>query len=733
MDLTAGVGTDGNLIVVGGDKGMLLAFDMDGKPLWKTQLSSEILSSPVVGQGIVVARSVDNRIVGIDAATGEKKWTVQRAAPPLTLRLAPGMVVHDKDVIIAQPGGKLLSLIMATGAPRWEVEVGVARGATELERVTDIGGYPVVFEDDVCAVSYQGRAGCWDVPPAARAGPATCRRTPASPSTSASCSPPTTRARSTPTTATAAPAPGRTTSWPSAACRPRFPTAARSRSATTRATCTSCRARTAPSWPVPQPTAARSARPAGGGLEPDFSNTKWNCDRDRGRITTYMKPVIALVGRPNVGKSTLFNRMTRSRDALVADLPGLTRDRHYGEGRMGERPFLVIDTGGFEPVAKEGIMHEMALQTKQAVAEADIVMFIVDGRQGLTPHDKTITDFLRKSGRKVMLVVNKSEGMKYTSVTAEFYELGMGDPYVISAAHGDGVLDLVNEALDEAFDHASAGSGGIRSGRLRRQDRHVGRPNVGKSTLINTLVGEQRVIAFDMPGTTRDSIEVPFEKGGKHYTLIDTAGIRRRGKVFEAIEKFSVVKTLQSISEANVVVLLLDAQQDIAEQDAHIAGFILETGRALVVAVNKWDGLTSDQRDQVKIDLDRKLDFLSFAEDQVHFGAEGHRHQPPDEGGRRGLRRGHRQAVDPAPDARAEEAVEKQEPKRKGSTRPKMRYAHQGGQNPPIIVIHGNALDGITEPYKRYLEKHFRDTFDLIGTPLRIELRSGKNPFAKEK
>ncbi len=424
--------------------------------------------------------------------------------------------------------------------------------------------------------------------------------------------------------------------------------------------------------------------------------------------------------------------MTRSRDALVADLPGLTRDRHYGEGRMGERPFLVIDTGGFEPVAKEGIMHEMALQTRQAVAEADIVMFIVDGRQGLTPHDKTITDFLRKSGRKVMLVVNKSEGMKYTSVTAEFYELGMGDPYVISAAHGDGVLDLVNEAIDvavqqrpeeaEEFDPADHGV----------KIALVGRPNVGKSTLINTLVGEQRVIAFDMPGTTRDSIEVPFEKGGKHYTLIDTAGIRRRGKVFEAIEKFSVVKTLQSISEANVVVLMLDAQQDISEQDAHIAGFILETGRALVVAVNKWDGLTSDVRDQVKNDIDRKLNFLDFAETKFISALKGT--------GINHLMK----AIDTAYAAATaklstprltralQEAIEKQEPKRKGSTRPKLRYAHQGGQNPPIIVIHGNALDGVTEPYKRYLEKHFRDTFDLIGTPLRIELKSGKNPFAKE-
>ena len=446
-----------------------------------------------------------------------------------------------------------------------------------------------------------------------------------------------------------------------------------------------------------------------------------------------MKPVIALVGRPNVGKSTLFNRLTRSRDALVADLPGLTRDRHYGEGRIGERPFLVIDTGGFEPVAKEGIMHEMALQTKQAVAEADVVVFIVDGRQGLTPHDKTITDFLRKSGRQVLLVVNKSEGMKYTSVTAEFYELGMGDPYVISAAHGDGVNDLVAEALDQAFASRPADEE-----ELENQDRGVkialvGRPNVGKSTLINTLVGEQRVIAFDMPGTTRDSIEVPFERGGKQYTLIDTAGIRRRGKVFEAIEKFSVVKTLQSVSEANVVVLMLDAQQDISEQDAHIAGFILESGRALVVAVNKWDGLTSDQRDQIKNDIDRKLDFLGFAEMRFISALKG-----------TGIKQ-LMASVDSAYAAATanlstprltralQEAVEKQEPKRKGGTRPKMRYAHQGGQNPPIIVIHGNALDGVTEPYKRYLEKHFRDTFNLIGTPLRIELRSGKNPFDKER
>lgn len=444
-----------------------------------------------------------------------------------------------------------------------------------------------------------------------------------------------------------------------------------------------------------------------------------------------MKPVIALVGRPNVGKSTLFNRLTRSRDALVADLPGLTRDRHYGEGRVGERPFLVIDTGGFEPVAKEGIMHQMALQTKQAVAEADVVIFIVDGRQGMTPHDKTITDFLRKSGRKVMLVVNKGEGMKYSAVVADFYELGMGDPYVISAAHGDGVADLVEEALNEAFASRPADAEELEPAARGIKIAIVGRPNVGKSTLVNTLIGEQRVIAFDMPGTTRDSIEVPFERDGKNYTLIDTAGIRRRGKVFEAIEKFSVVKTLQSISEANVVILLLDAQQDISEQDAHIAGFILETGRALVVAVNKWDGLRTDERDEIKIDIDRKLDFLSFAKTHFISALKNTGIGPLMKSVDAAYAAATADLSTPRLTRALIEAVEKQEPRRKGSIRPKLRYAHQGGQNPPIIVIHGNALDSVGEPYKRYLEKHFRDTFNLVGTPLRIELRMGKNPFAK--
>ncbi len=443
-----------------------------------------------------------------------------------------------------------------------------------------------------------------------------------------------------------------------------------------------------------------------------------------------MKPVIALVGRPNVGKSTLFNRLTRSRDALVADLPGLTRDRHYGEGRVGERPFLVIDTGGFEPVAKEGILHEMAKQTKQAVAEADVVVFIVDGRQGLTPHDKTITDFLRKAGRKVMLVVNKSEGMKYTSVTADFYELGLGDPYVISAAHGDGVADLVSEALDLATaDQPEEVEDDTKVRGIKIAI--VGRPNVGKSTMVNTLLGEERVIAFDMPGTTRDSIEIPFERDGKHYTLIDTAGIRRKGKVFEAIEKFSVVKTLQSISDANVVLLLLDAQQDISEQDAHIAGFVLESGRALVVGVNKWDGLNTDQREHIKREIDRKLSFLGFA--KMHFisAINGTGIPPMLKSIDAAYAAAMRKLPTPQLTRALQEAVDHQQPRRKGSIRPKLRYAHQGGQNPPVIVVHGSALDAIDANYKRYLEKHFRESFSLTGTPLRIELRSGKNPFSK--
>ena len=445
-----------------------------------------------------------------------------------------------------------------------------------------------------------------------------------------------------------------------------------------------------------------------------------------------MKPVIALVGRPNVGKSTLFNRLTRSRAALVADYPGLTRDRHYGEGKMGDRPFLVIDTGGFEPVVKEGVLQEMAKQTKQAVAEADVVVFIVDGRQGITPHDKAITDYLRRCDRPVILAVNKAEGMKYTAVVADFYELGLGDPLVISSAHGDGVYTLLDEALKKVPQALQEPDDEVQAKQSSIRLAIVGRPNVGKSTMINALLGEERVIAFDLPGTTRDAIEIPFERDGKHYTLVDTAGLRKRGKVFQAIEKFSVVKTLQAISEANVVLLLLDARQDISEQDAHIAGFVLESGRALVVGINKWDGLSQDKRKEIRSEVERKLHFLSFA--RFHYVSA--LKSTGIASLMRSVDAAYAAAMAKLPTPRLtrvlEEAVAHQQPpRRQGSIRPKLRYAHQGGQNPPVIVIHGNSLENVGDDYRRYLEKHFRDAFSLVGTPLRIEFRSGKNPFAK--
>ncbi|EXI87506.1 MAG: GTP-binding protein EngA [Candidatus Accumulibacter sp. BA-94] len=321
-----------------------------------------------------------------------------------------------------------------------------------------------------------------------------------------------------------------------------------------------------------------------------------------------MKPTIVLVGRPNVGKSTLFNRLTRTRDALVADIPGLTRDRHYGHGRLGSKPYLVVDTGGFEPLARDGIVHQMARQTEQALDEADVIVFLVDGRSGVTALDKEIANRLRRSGRPVLVAVNKAEGLSPGVVTADFHELGLGEPVAISAAHGEGVralMELAVEPLPEPLPEAGAGDS-IRVA-------IVGRPNVGKSTMINALIGEERVIAFDQPGTTRDAIEVEFERAGRRYSLIDTAGLRRRGKVFETIEKFSVIKTLQAIEGAQVVVLVLDARQDISDQDAHIAAFIRESGRALVVAVNKWDGLDPYLREQIKVALESQLSFIDFA------------------------------------------------------------------------------------------------------------------------
>ncbi|ALM83740.1 ribosome biogenesis GTPase Der [Bordetella sp. N] len=470
------------------------------------------------------------------------------------------------------------------------------------------------------------------------------------------------------------------------------------------------------------------------------------------------KPVVALVGRPNVGKSTLFNRLTRSRAALVADFSGLTRDRHYGEGRVGEYPFIAIDTGGFEPVAKDGILLEMARQTKQAIAESDVVIFLVDGRAGVNAHDHEIADLLRRSGqRRIILAVNKAEGMGMAA-TSDFHELGLGQPRPISAAHGDGIVDLIELALqdlvdpepevveDDGFDDfpddydADDENAPLPEGKFRDLpvDHRiklaiVGRPNVGKSTLINTLLGEERVIAFDMPGTTRDAIEIEFERDGKRYTLIDTAGLRKRGKVFEAVEKFSVIKTLQAIEACNVVLLMLDAQTEISEQDAHIAGFVLETGRALVVGINKWDGLDADQRERIQREFDRKLRFLSFARMHTISALKGVGVKALLKSVNAAHAAAFAKLSTPKLTRELQAAIEQQQPPRKGIFRPKMRYAHQGGQNPPLVIVHGNALDAIPDSYRRYLETRFRNAFDLGGTPLRIEFKSSHNPYAQDK
>ncbi|MBL8422111.1 MAG: ribosome biogenesis GTPase Der [Candidatus Accumulibacter phosphatis] len=441
-----------------------------------------------------------------------------------------------------------------------------------------------------------------------------------------------------------------------------------------------------------------------------------------------MKTSIVLVGRPNVGKSTLFNRLTRTRDALVADLPGLTRDRHYGHGKLGSKPYLVIDTGGFEPLAKDGIMYHMARQTEQAIDEADVVILVVDGRSGLTALDKEIANRLRKVDRPVLVAVNKSEGMSVGVVVSDFHELGLGEPLAISAAHGEGVRALIDLALEPC---AEAVESEPESDVVKVAI--VGRPNVGKSTLINALLGEDRVIAFDQPGTTRDAIEVDFERGGRKYTLIDTAGLRRRGRVFETIEKFSVIKTLQAIEDAQVVILVLDARQDIAEQDAHIAAFIRESGRALVVAVNKWDGLDSYVREQIKGALEGQLGFIDFARFHYVSALRGQGLEPLF----RSVDAAYRAAIADLPTPQLtrtlSEAVARQAPPRGGLFRPKLRYAHQGGRNPPLIVIHGNALDKVPESYRRYLERTFREVFRLQGTPLRIQFNVTSNPFADRK
>jgi GTP-binding protein len=443
-----------------------------------------------------------------------------------------------------------------------------------------------------------------------------------------------------------------------------------------------------------------------------------------------MLPVIALVGRPNVGKSTLFNQLTRSRDALVANFAGLTRDRKYGEAEWLERRMICIDTGGLTG-NEEGIDEVMAEQSLQAINEADLVLFLVDCRAGLTAADEHIAQHLRTTGKKIFLVANKIDGGDHDVVTAPFYELGFDGLYPITATHGRGVRSLMESVVaslpqEDESTEADDGKEGIKIA-------VVGRPNVGKSTLVNRLLGEDRVVVYDMPGTTRDSIYIHYERDDKPYTIIDTAGIRRRKNVKQTVEKFSIIKTLQAIEDANVVILLVDAQEGIVDQDLHLMGHTIDAGRALVVALNKWDGLDQDVKTQIKNDLQRRLRFVDFTD--IHFISALH-----------GTGVGHlyasvEQAYKSATDRFStnhltnvlQMAVKEHQPPMVRGHRIKLRYAHPGGHNPPIIVIHGNQTDQIPGHYVRYLEKTFRRALDLHGTPVRLQFKSTDNPYAKKR
>ena len=469
-----------------------------------------------------------------------------------------------------------------------------------------------------------------------------------------------------------------------------------------------------------------------------------------------MVPVIALVGRPNVGKSTLFNRLTKSRDALVAEIAGLTRDRKYGEGKVGERPFIVIDTGGISG-QEEGIDEAMASQSFQAIQEADIVFFMVDVGAGITPGDRMIAEHLRRNGKQAYLVANKIDGKNPDMVLGEFFELGVGEPLPIAAAHNRGVTALVEYVLDDLHGVTHEEESQTESkddwNFVWEDDEEdtqeevvheeldvkgikiavVGRPNVGKSTLVNRFLGEDRVVVYDEAGTTRDSVYIPYERHGRDYTLIDTAGVRRRKNISEAAEKFSIIKTLQAIQDCHVCILVLDARTGIVEQDLHMLSFVLNAGRALVIAINKWDGMDADDKQRVKDELDRRFDFLTFADQHfisaLHGTGVGHLYESVESAYESAMAKWQTNMLTRI----LEDAVASHQPPMVRSRRPKLRYAHQGGSNPPLLVIHGNLANELGDDYKRYLANTFRRVLDIKGTPVRIEFRQGDNPYSEKQ